>query len=271
MGKINLKFQNTTEEDADISFDDKGILAKLLNTLENVQTSVMTEPVKAYVFRNPEGNIYRVFEPVRGNDIKCSHFTYEETIDQFNFSNLTNVDNVLSDVKLVYCNEMVFQQVRLQAMVIKCGGPYETLTLRQYAHSGTYGIADPAYPNNAEISTSGTSNSIIEGVEASGNTCFDSIYENVSIKNCTFNNFRLLTGSHPLTLQNSVFESNSKINIVDNGASFIDGKMEANSLVYFYSGAALSKIAVRMNGLIEVTTNTATDSVEVPFAGYLSI
>ena len=131
---------------------------------ESYQNSAMSAPVYCFVYRDLALNIYRVYEPVRNNDVSRSFFAYADSIDLFDFTSADIKNNNLCDVKLAgLSTDLVMDGCVLRSMIIN-GNSHTGLQLNRHTHTGNYGTFQPQ-GHLTEIYITG---------------------DNVTFKNCTF-------------------------------------------------------------------------------------
>jgi len=65
------------------------------------QNSAMSSPVGAYLYKDADGVIWKVYEPTRNNVVSRSVFSYADSIDKIPFDNVNWEDNKLVDVKFL--------------------------------------------------------------------------------------------------------------------------------------------------------------------------
>lgn len=88
--------------------------------LESYQNSAMSAAVQAYVYRDEDDNIVRVYEPLRNNDVSRNIYAYADSIDVFPFDNVDCFNSTLKDVKLLNIDSTIkIQNCTLETMVIK--------------------------------------------------------------------------------------------------------------------------------------------------------
>lgn len=91
----------------------------LSGTMISYQNSAMSTAVDAYVFKDADDNITRVYEPVRNNDVSRSQFAYIDSIDKFPFDNVYLHNNKFSDIKIVNPHASnIYQNNTLSNLVI---------------------------------------------------------------------------------------------------------------------------------------------------------
>ena len=171
------------------------------SSLESYQNSVMSAPVMAYVLRDEEDNIFKVYEPIRNNVVSRSQFAYADSIDQFAFDNVNNYDNVLSDVKLVTVPAAtVFQNCQLYTMIINATSKtgVEFINHNQWCNYGN-GIIDND-GHGEEIYITGNNvvfdGNYVRGGNSEGNpTFFDDLGEDSQILNAEFGNSCYIFGN----------------------------------------------------------------------------
>jgi len=117
-----------------------GGTATLQGTLTSYQNSAMSAPVQAYVFKDANDNIVRVYEPLRNNDVSRNQFTYADSIDKFPFDSVNCFGNILNDVKIVLvASDIVMKGNSLETMVIKFNS-HTGLVINNNKWKGNYGL-----------------------------------------------------------------------------------------------------------------------------------
>lgn len=144
--------------------------------LVSYQNSAMSAPVMAYLWKDESDNIYRVYEPIRNNDVSRSQFAYADSIDLVPFDNTNWYDNSMNDVKLVGIgSDAVFKGCRLETMIIigNGGGAHTGLQLLNHIHKGNFG-QNISQGHDAEIYITGN-DVIFTKCDCLTNSFFDSV------------------------------------------------------------------------------------------------
>jgi hypothetical protein len=122
--------------------------------LESYQNSAMTDPVMAYVFKDETDAIYRVYEPIRNNDVSRNQFSYADSIDKFPFDYIEWYDDVFSDVKMIdiAATSKIYGST-MEDMVIDGGN--NVFLIKSHTHKGNYGASSEIVIRGATISLVG--------------------------------------------------------------------------------------------------------------------
>lgn len=89
--------------------------------LEEYDNSATSAPVMAYVFRDADDNIYRVYEPIRDNDVSTSFYAPGEPncLDKFQFDNNGWYSNRIISCSLNNIgNDAVFHENKMTGLII---------------------------------------------------------------------------------------------------------------------------------------------------------
>lgn len=151
--------------------------------MESYQNSAMSTPVQAYVFRDSEDNIMRVYEPERNNDVSRYEFSYAESIDKFPFDNEDWFNNTVQDAKLVDLGEgSVVQSCTLNDVVFKMND--NILTIINTNWKGNYGnkISGVPHEEGAELYMLG--NASIKGGTLKIGACIEYL-GGLDLKDCS--------------------------------------------------------------------------------------
>lgn len=204
---------------------------------ESYQNSAMSTPVYAYVYRDSNDNIVRVYEPLRNNDVRFKTYT-----DKFPFDNTNCYNNSVNDVDFQnISSDVVLHGNILETMVIN-GGGNSALSLIQIQFKGNYGLN---CPNDAEIYITGDtvliSNSRFFCGQGAGLTVsyLDSIGSNSTLQDNDMYGGKIVGNGHTVSLIES-FLNNSRI-------TFEDDNGQVDSAVMFWAGLTITNSYVGDN------------------------
>lgn len=155
--------------------------------LESYDNTAMSAPVMAYVYRDESNNIYRVYEPIRNNDVSRKSFAYVDSIDKVPFDSVDWFNNRIDDVKIVDLGSgSAFQGNNLRDMIIDVN-TFTGLALTNVYWSGNYGVFSEG---DVEISVAGNSVIIKDSLIHGAGNCFINIGANTQVTGVTILNDR---------------------------------------------------------------------------------
>jgi hypothetical protein len=152
--------------------------------LEEYQNSAMSAAVMAYVYRDEDDNIVRVYEPARNNDIRLGGYD-----DIFPFDNANCYNNTFNKVSLEnLASDIVLQDNEFSRIKINANS-HTGLIIKKNIWNGSNGGVGT--PNDADLYISGNGVSLLEntiaaGQEGSNSTYLDSLGAGSAIQSCNF-------------------------------------------------------------------------------------
>lgn len=250
-------------------------------TIESYQNSAMSSAVMAYVYRDENDNIYKVYEPIRNNTVSRSVFAYADSIDKVPFDSANWVNNEMIDVKLIDVSAATFKNNNLKAIVIDGNSKTGILIIGCIikCNYGKY-ANNTDVPNSAEIYINGNSVSIKQVSMYGDGSILNSMGDNCLVANCTILNdnnqvyFNNCTGCS--LSAGLMWEDSSDINFTANDSSLIDfhigglchiwvGIGGSNTSIIVGDGASIgdsdhifnrfSYVNMGINSFIQPTTN----------------
>ena len=159
------------------------IISSSAGGLVSYQNSVMTSPVQAYVWKDANYNIIRIYEPLRNNEVTLHTF-----IDSFPFDNLNCFDNKIYDSNLLdFGTNLIIERCIFNNIHIKAHGS-NNIILKDNEFNGNLGAYNPTFSlTYGEIDFRGDNTSITNSIFEGGvRIYFNSIGQGTIIRSSTF-------------------------------------------------------------------------------------